>query len=137
MLAFLIRACVSALKKYPDFNAFPGWGAEMNLVLKGYYHIYLLPTPNGLVARCSRMPTRKADLIAKEMSELAAKAREGNHLRGYGWLLPFQSWRHLWYCLHADHQCPEVAILGPASHQTAMEWPRIHAPSHAAAVALL
>jgi pyruvate dehydrogenase E2 component (dihydrolipoamide acetyltransferase) len=80
MLAFLIRACVSALKKYPDFNAsLEGAGAEMNLVLKGYYHIgFAADTPNGLVVPVLKDADKKGVIqIAKEMSELATKAREG------------------------------------------------------------
>jgi len=80
MLAFLIRACVSALRKYPDFNAsLDGAGTEASLVLKGYYHIgFAADTPNGLVVPVLKDADKKGVIqIAKEMSELAAKAREG------------------------------------------------------------
>ena len=47
MLAFLIKACVAALKKFPEFNASLDGD---NLVLKQYYHIgFAADTPNGLV----------------------------------------------------------------------------------------
>ena len=49
MLAFLIKACVAALKKFPEFNASLDGDA---LVLKQYFHIgFAADTPNGLVVR--------------------------------------------------------------------------------------
>jgi pyruvate dehydrogenase E2 component (dihydrolipoamide acetyltransferase) len=76
MLAFLIKACVAGLRKYPEFNASLDGD---NLVLKSYYHIgFAADTPNGLVVPVIRDTDKKGMLqIAKEMSELAAKAREG------------------------------------------------------------
>ena len=76
MLAFLIKACVSALKKFPEFNA--SLDGE-NLVLKQYYHIgFAADTPNGLVVPVIRNADQKGVLaIAGEMAELSAKAREG------------------------------------------------------------
>jgi pyruvate dehydrogenase E2 component (dihydrolipoamide acetyltransferase) len=76
MLAFLIKACVFALKKFPDFNASLDGD---NLVRKGYYNIgFAADTPNGLVVPVLKDADRKGVLaIAKEMGELSAKAREG------------------------------------------------------------
>jgi pyruvate dehydrogenase E2 component (dihydrolipoamide acetyltransferase) len=76
MLAFLIKACVAALKKFPEFNA--SLDGEQ-LVLKQYFHIgFAADTPNGLVVPVIRDADRKGILaISKEMSELAGKAREG------------------------------------------------------------
>jgi pyruvate dehydrogenase E2 component (dihydrolipoamide acetyltransferase) len=76
MLAFLIKACVSALKKFPEFNA--SLDGEQ-LVLKQYFHIgFAADTPNGLVVPVIRDADRKGILaISQEMSELARKAREG------------------------------------------------------------
>jgi pyruvate dehydrogenase E2 component (dihydrolipoamide acetyltransferase) len=76
MLAFLIKACVAALKKFPDFNA--SLDGEQ-LVLKKYFHIgFAADTPNGLVVPVLRDADKKGVLeIAKETGELAAKAREG------------------------------------------------------------
>jgi pyruvate dehydrogenase E2 component (dihydrolipoamide acetyltransferase) len=76
MLAFLIKASVAALKKFPDFNA--SLDGE-NLVLKKYFHIgFAADTPNGLVVPVLRDADKKGILdIAKEMSALSAKAREG------------------------------------------------------------
>jgi pyruvate dehydrogenase E2 component (dihydrolipoamide acetyltransferase) len=76
MLAFLIKACVAALKKFPEFNASLDGDA---LVLKQYFHIgFAADTPNGLVVPVIRDADKKGLFaIAKEMSELAAKARDG------------------------------------------------------------
>jgi pyruvate dehydrogenase E2 component (dihydrolipoamide acetyltransferase) len=76
LLAFLIKACVWALKKFPEFNA--SLDGE-NLVLKQYYHIgFAADTPNGLVVPVIRNADQKGVLaIAAEMGELSAKAREG------------------------------------------------------------
>ena len=76
MLAFLIKASVAALKKFPEVNA--SLDGE-NLVLKQYFHIgFAADTPNGLVVPVLKDADRKGVLqIAKEMGELSAKAREG------------------------------------------------------------
>jgi pyruvate dehydrogenase E2 component (dihydrolipoamide acetyltransferase) len=76
MLAFLIKASVYALKKFPDFNA--SLDGE-NLVRKQYYNIgFAADTPNGLVVPVLKGADAKGVLaIAKEMGELSAKAREG------------------------------------------------------------
>ena len=76
MLAFVIKAVVAALKKFPDFNASLDGDA---LVLKKYFHIgFAADTPNGLVVPVLKDADQKGVLqISKEMSELAAKARDG------------------------------------------------------------
>ena len=76
MLAFLIKASVAALKKFPDFNASLDGD---NLVLKQYFHIgFAADTPNGLVVPVLKNADQKGVLqIAREMGELSAKAREG------------------------------------------------------------
>lgn len=78
MLAFLIKASVAALKKFPEFNASLEPGGE-NLILKKYYNIgFAADTPNGLVVPVIRNADQKSIIeLAKESSELAAKAREG------------------------------------------------------------
>ena len=78
MLAFLIKAAVAALKKNPEFNASLEPGGE-NLILKKYFNIgFAADTPNGLVVPVIKNADRKSVIdIAKEMNELAAKAREG------------------------------------------------------------
>jgi len=76
MLAFLIKAAVAALKKFPEFNA--SLDAEQ-LVLKEYFHIgFAADTPNGLMVPVIKDADTKGVLqISVEMSELAKKAREG------------------------------------------------------------
>lgn len=76
MLAFLIKACVAALKKFPEFNASLDGD---QLVLKQYVHVgFAADTPNGLMVPVIRDADKKGILqISKEMSELAGKAREG------------------------------------------------------------
>ena len=76
MLAFLIKVCVSALKKFPEFNASLDGD---NLIYKQYYHIgFAADTPNGLMVPVVKNADQKGVLaIAKEMGELSAKAREG------------------------------------------------------------
>ncbi|QOW19246.1 dihydrolipoyllysine-residue acetyltransferase [Lysobacter ciconiae] len=78
MLAFLMKASVSALKQFPDFNASLDATGE-NLVLKQYFHIgFAADTPNGLVVPVVRdCDTKGVMEIAMETGELAAKAREG------------------------------------------------------------
>jgi pyruvate dehydrogenase E2 component (dihydrolipoamide acetyltransferase) len=80
MLAFLIKACVAALKKFPEFNASLEKSAEGDqLVFKQYYHIgFAADTPNGLMVPVIKDADKKGILeIARETSELAAKARDG------------------------------------------------------------
>jgi len=76
MLAFLIKASVAALKKFPEFNA--SLDGEQ-LVLKNYFHIgFAADTPNGLMVPVIKDADKKGVLqISQEMSELAKKARDG------------------------------------------------------------
>ena len=76
MLAFVIKACVAALKKFPTFNASLDGD---NLVFKQYYHIgFAADTPNGLVVPVIRDADKKGLVdIAKEMADLSKLAREG------------------------------------------------------------
>ncbi|MEN9545101.1 MAG: hypothetical protein RLZZ598_1934 [Pseudomonadota bacterium] len=124
MLAFLIKACVAALKKFPEFNA--SLDGEQ-IVLKQYFHIgFAADTPNGLVVPVIRDADQKGLLaISKEMSELAAKAREGkltpaemsggcfsiSSLGGIGG-------RYFTPIINA----PEVAILGVCKSRTEPVW---------------
>ena len=76
MLAFLIKACVAALKKYPEFNSSLDGDA---IVYKNYWHIgFAADTPNGLMVPVIRDADKKGILqISQEMGELAKKARDG------------------------------------------------------------
>lgn len=124
MLAFLIKACVAALKKFPEFNASLDGD---QLVLKKYFHIgFAADTPNGLVVPVIKDADVKGILqISKEMSELAAKARDGklgpadmsggcfsiSSLGGIGG-------RYFTPIINA----PEVAILGVCRSSTEPRW---------------
>lgn len=78
MLAFVIKACVAALKKYPAFNSSLDATGE-NLILKEYYNIgFAADTPQGLVVPVVKGVDQKTvTQIAQEMGELSAQAREG------------------------------------------------------------
>ena len=124
MLAFLIKACVSALQKYPQFNSSLDGDA---LVYKHYWHIgFAADTPNGLMVPVLKDADKKGILqISAEMSELAKKAREGklspaemsgatftiSSLGGIGG-------RYFTPIINA----PEVAILGVCKSQMEPKW---------------
>ncbi len=124
MLAFLIKACVAALKKFPEFNS--SLDGEQ-IVLKQYFHIgFAADTPNGLVVPVIKDADKKGVLqISQEMGELAKKARDGklgpadmsgacftiSSLGGIGG-------RYFTPIINA----PEVAILGVCKSQTDPVW---------------
>ena len=76
MLAFLIKACVAALKKFPEFNASIDGD---QIVYKQYFHIgFAADTPNGLMVPVIKDADKKGIFqISQEMGELAKKARDG------------------------------------------------------------
>ena len=76
MLAFLIKACVAALKKYPEFNSSLDGDA---LIYKQYFHIgFAADTPNGLMVPVIKDADKKGIFqISTEMGDLAKKARDG------------------------------------------------------------
>jgi len=76
LLAFLVKGAVAALQHFPEFNASLDGDS---LVLKRYFHIgFAADTPNGLMVPVVHDADRKGILdIARELSELARKARDG------------------------------------------------------------
>jgi pyruvate dehydrogenase E2 component (dihydrolipoamide acetyltransferase) len=76
MLAFMIKAAATSLKKFPEFNA--SLDGE-NLILKKYYHVgFAADTPQGLIVPVIRDADKKGVIeIAREMSDLAKLARDG------------------------------------------------------------
>ena len=124
MLAFLIKACVAALKKFPEFNS--SLDGE-SLVYKQYYHIgFAADTPNGLMVPVIKDADKKGILqISTEMGELAKKARDGklspaemtggcfsiSSLGGIGG-------RYFTPIINA----PEVAILGVCKSSIEAKW---------------
>lgn len=124
MLGFLIKACVAALKKFPDFNSSLD-GEE--LVLKNYWHIgFAADTPNGLVVPVIKDADKKGVLaISQEMAELAKKAREGKlspaDMQGATFTISSLGGiggRYFTPIINA----PEVAILGVCKSQTEPVW---------------
>ncbi|MCP5249566.1 MAG: dihydrolipoyllysine-residue acetyltransferase [Candidatus Accumulibacter sp.] len=80
MLAFLIKASVMALKKFPEFNSsLDVQNGEMSLVMKQYFNIaFAADTPNGLVVPVVKNADQKSvTQIVVESGELARKARDG------------------------------------------------------------
>ena len=124
MLAFLIKACVAALKKFPDFNA--SIDGEQ-LVLKQYFHIgFAADTPNGLMVPVIRDVDKKGIFqISQEMSELAKKARDGKlspaEMSGAGFTISSLGGiggRYFTPIINA----PEVAILGVCKSTMESVW---------------
>ena len=124
MLAFLIKASVAALQKFPEFNASLDGD---QLVLKRYFHIgFAADTPNGLMVPVIKDADKKGVLqISQEMGELAKKARDGklspaemsggcfsiSSLGGIGG-------RYFTPIINA----PEVSILGVCKSATEPRW---------------
>jgi pyruvate dehydrogenase E2 component (dihydrolipoamide acetyltransferase) len=77
LLAFVMKACVAALKQYPQFNASLAPDGQ-SLVVKKYFHIGVaVDTPEGLVVPVIRDADVKGVLqIARELGEVSAKARD-------------------------------------------------------------
>ncbi|MES2190734.1 MAG: dihydrolipoyllysine-residue acetyltransferase [Pseudomonadota bacterium] len=124
MLAFLIKASVAALKKFPDFNASLDGD---QLVLKQYYNIaFAADTPNGLVVPVIKDADKKGIVqISQEMGELAKKARDGKLSPGdmQGACFTISSLggiggRYFSPIINA----PEVAILGVCKSQMEPVW---------------
>ena len=124
MLAFMIKAAVAALKKFPEFNSSLDGD---QLVMKNYFHIgFAADTPNGLVVPVIRDADQKGIVqISQEMGDLAKKARDGklgpadmtggcfsiSSLGGIGG-------RYFTPIINA----PEVAIMGVCKSSTEPKW---------------
>jgi pyruvate dehydrogenase E2 component (dihydrolipoamide acetyltransferase) len=124
MLAFLIKACVSALQKFPEFNSSLDGDA---LVYKQFWHIgFAADTPNGLMVPVIRDADKKGIVqISKEMGELAKKAREGKlspaEMSGASFTISSLGGiggRYFTPIINA----PEVAILGVCKSQMEPQW---------------
>ena len=78
LLAFLVKACVAALKKFPEFNS--SLSPEKDaLILKHYYNIGIaVDTPGGLVVPVVKDADRKGIVeLSREFMSTSAKARDG------------------------------------------------------------
>jgi len=124
MLAFLMKAAVAALKRFPQLNASLD-GDE--LVLKRYYHLgFAADTQNGLVVPVIRDVDTKGVLeIAAETSALAAKARDGklgpNDMSGSTFTISSLGSIGGTYFTPIIN-APEVAILGACKAETRPVW---------------
>ena len=78
MLAFMIKACVTVLRQYPQFNASLDKSGE-NLIVKKFYHIGVaVDTPGGLVVPVVRDADRKGVFdLARELAEISKLAKDG------------------------------------------------------------
>ncbi len=126
MLAFLIKASVAALQKYPDFNASLDAAGE-SLILKKYFHVgFAADTPNGLVVPVIRDCDGKGVLeIAREMSALAKKARDGKLMPAEmsGGCFSISSLGGIGGTAFTPIiNAPEVAILGVSRSSTQPVW---------------
>ena len=124
MLAFLIKASVAALKKFPDFNA--SLDGE-NLIYKQYFNIgFAADTPNGLVVPVIKNADQKGvGAIAIEMGELAKKARDGKlgPAEMSGGCFSISSLGGIGGTAFTPIiNAPEVAILGVSKTQTKAVW---------------
>ena len=107
MLAFLIKACVKAMQKFPEFNASLDGD---NLVLKKYFNIgFAADTPNGLVvpviknADKKRVFETRAGMRRTGQAGARRQAQAGRHVRRL--LHDLQPRRHRRHLLRADRQC--------------------------------
>ena len=121
LLAFLIKAAVAALKKYPTFNA--SLDGE-DLILKQYFHIgFAVDTTNGLVVPVIRDVDQKGIMqIAQETAVLASLARDGklkpDQMQGASFTISSLGGIGGTYCAPIIN-APEVAIL--AVNKSAMK----------------
>ena len=125
-LAFMVAACVSALKQFPQFNASiePDY---KNLILKKYYNIGVaVETPDGLVVPVIKDADKKGIVeLATETATLAQQARDKK--------LPIDSMQGATFTISSlggiggSHftpivNAPEVAILGVSKSKMTPVW---------------
>lgn len=126
MLAFLVKACVATLRQFPEANSSLDPAGE-NLVYKKYFHIgFAADTPNGLMVPVIRNADRKNVFeIAKELGELAQKARDGKLKidEMQGGTFSISSLGGIGGTLFTPIvNAPEVAILGVSRSQMKPVW---------------
>ncbi|HEU4353784.1 MAG TPA: dihydrolipoyllysine-residue acetyltransferase [Burkholderiales bacterium] len=126
MLAFMIKACVTALKQFPQFNASLEKSGE-SLIVKKYYHIGVaVDTPGGLVVPVVRDADRKGVFdIAKELGDISKLARDGKLKPGdmQGGTFSISSLGGIGGTAFTPIiNAPEVAILGVSRSATRPVW---------------
>lgn len=116
MLAFLIKASVTALRQFPEFNASLDKSGE-NLIVKKYFHIGVaVDTPEGLVVPVIRDADRKGVFdLARELAEVSKLAKDKKLKPGdmQGGTFSISSLGGIGGTLFTPIiNAPEVAILG-------------------------
>jgi len=126
MLAFMIKACVTALRQYPQFNSSLDKSGE-NMIVKKYYHIGVaVDTPGGLVVPVVRDADRKGVFdIAHELADISKLARDGKLKPGdmQGGTFSISSLGGIGGTAFTPIiNAPEVAILGVSRGATKPVW---------------
>jgi pyruvate dehydrogenase E2 component (dihydrolipoamide acetyltransferase) len=124
ILAFLVKACVAALRRFPEVNSSLDGD---QLVLKRYFHIgFAADTPNGLLVPVLKDADRKGLVeIARELAELAGRARDGKLSPAdmQGGTFSISSLGGIGGTAFTPIiNAPEVAILGASRAQTRPVW---------------
>ncbi|HYL90414.1 MAG TPA: dihydrolipoyllysine-residue acetyltransferase [Burkholderiales bacterium] len=126
MLAFMIKACVTALRQYPQFNSSLDKSGE-NIIVKKYYHVGVaVDTPGGLVVPVVRDADRKGVFdIAHELADISKLARDGKLKPGdmQGGTFSISSLGGIGGTAFTPIiNAPEVAILGVSRGATKPVW---------------
>ena len=143
LLAFLMKAAVSALREFPEFNSSLSPEKD-SLIVKKYYHIGIAAdTPEGLVVPVIRDVDRKGiHELSQELGSASKRARDGKLSSGRhagGVLHDLQPGRHRRHRLHADRQRAGGGDPGRGALQdgAGVERHGVRAPADAAGVAVL
>jgi pyruvate dehydrogenase E2 component (dihydrolipoamide acetyltransferase) len=126
MLAFMIKACVTALRQFPVFNSSLDKSGE-NVIIKKYYHIGVaVDTPGGLVVPVVRDADRKGVFdLAHELADISKLARDGKLKPGdlQGGTFSISSLGGIGGTAFTPIiNAPEVAILGVSRGATRPVW---------------
>ena len=143
LLPLLMRAAVSTLKVFPNFNAALSPGGD-SLILRRYWHIGVaVDTPDGLVVAVVKDVDQKGVIdLARELGALSEKARAGKLAAGRNAgrdLHHLFTWRHWRHSLHAHRQCARGCDSRRRAVENGPGLGRIGVPasSHAAAMPIL
>ena len=139
LLAFLVKACVAALKKFPEFNSSLAPEKD-SLILKSYYNIGIaVDTPDGLVVPVVKDADRKGIIeLSREFGAISAKARDGKLGPGdmQGGTFTISSLGGIGGTgVHPDRQRAggRHPRRGPVGDEAGVERHRVRAAQHAAA----
>ena len=143
LLAFLMKASVSGLKQFPEFNSSLSPEKD-SLIVKSYYHLGVaVDTPEGLVVPVIRDVDRKGlTELSRELGDVSARARDGKlgvaDLQG-GTFTISSLGRHRRHRVHPDRERPRGRDprRGPFGHETGVGWRGVHPAADAAAVPVL